>query len=524
MRKHTLLAALLRAPLFMAVLCAALSVFTGCDDLSQSEESGHEGDTVYTVTFDANGGESAVQTRTVSRGKTLGILNMPSEPIRIDYNFSGWYTGQDGSGGQFTDATIVTGSITVYAYWKEARMPLGLSLNAALTWIERNAVGGGSYTITLKNDETIASKRLFYKEGTVGITLRGDTTERTVSLTTVGPLFTLEKGVTLILDTNVTLQGSSDNTDSLVTVSGGTLVMKAGSKITGNTASGSYYDGGGVYVFWGSTFTMNGGEISGNSSSRGGGVSVDGTFTMYGGKISGNSGGGVYVSRGTFTMSGGEISGNSASSVGGGVYVSSGTFTMYGGKISGNTASFYTTASSGGGVYVHGGAFTMSNGEISGNTVSGSSYDSGGGVSIWSDGTFTMGGGKISGNIASYGGGVDAGGTFTMDGGEISGNTASYGGGGVYVTGTFTMDGGEISGNTASSYHGGGVNVTGTFTKQGGTIYGSDGSELKNTAASGDGQAVYIYVDYLSTRIRNFTAGPADDLDSRVGGAAGGWE
>ena len=65
-------------------------------------------------------------------------------------------------------------------------------------------------------------------------------------------------------------------------------------------------------------------------------VAGSGTFTMEGGEISGNesamSGGGVGVAgSGTFTMEGGEISGNTAQGAGGGVLVlESGTFTMSG--------------------------------------------------------------------------------------------------------------------------------------------------------------------------------------------------
>jgi formylglycine-generating enzyme required for sulfatase activity len=115
-----------------------------------------------------------------------------------------------------------------------------------------------------------------------------------------------------------------------------------------------------VRVYNGGTFTMAGGEISGNTTYTGGGVDNSGTFTMTGGEISGNTaysyGGGVYVrNSGTFTMAGGEISGNTASSSGGGVG-NSGTFTMTGGEISGNTAS-----SSGGGVD-NSGTFTKNNG------------------------------------------------------------------------------------------------------------------------------------------------------------------
>jgi hypothetical protein len=141
-----------------------------------------------------------------------------------------------------------------------------------------------------------------------------------------------------------------------------------------------------------------------------------------GAKISGNTGGGVDVSSGSFTMSGGEISGNTGG-LGGGVYVSSGSFTMSGGEISGNTDS-----SSGGGVYVSGGgSFTMSGGEISGNTAS--SGLSGGGVFVWG-GSFEMSGGEISGNTSSSGGGVYVNeGTFTKTalGGVVYGSDAPEG-------------------------------------------------------------------------------------------------
>jgi hypothetical protein len=285
--------------------------------------------------------------------------------------------------------------------WEET-MPTDLSLADSLTWISNNAVEGGNYTITLSANDSIAPKTLSYSGKHVSITLTGDSTERTVSLSSTGSLFTVESGVTLTLGNNLTLQGKSANTAALVTVNtGGTLVMNTGSKVSGNTSSVS----GGVDVY-GGTFTMSGGAISGNTVSS-----------------SSGAGGGVFVSSGTFTMSGGTISGNTSSSsgAGGGVYVSSnGTFTMSGGTISGNTAS----SGAGGGVFVD-------------------------------SGTFTMSGGAISGNTSYYGGGVfvDSG-TFTMSGGTISGNTASYYGGGVYVSSssTFTkQSGGTIYGSNASS-------------------------------------------------------------------------
>ena len=236
--------------------------------------------------------------------------------------------------------------------------------------------------------------------------------------------------------------------------------------------------GGGVYISGNSTFTMNGGTISGNTANNGGGVGVDndGTFTMNGGTISGNTanfdGGGVGVDNdGTFTMNGGTISGNSAYDWGGGVYVrNNSTFTMEGGTITDNTAKTF-----GGGVYVAYGTFTMTGGTISNNSaVYNDDGGNGGGVGVNNYGTFTMNGGTISGNTATVGGGVgvDNYGTFTMNGGTISDNTANYGGG-VYVhSSTFTMSGGTISDNMASG-NGGGVSVYGTFTMNGGTIAGN---------------------------------------------------
>jgi fibronectin type 3 domain-containing protein len=262
--------------------------------------------------------------------------------------FSGSASGVPSNKGFFKGATFATA------------IKIGnQTLEQSLSYISSNAVSGDKYYIVLGADETVAPKNLTYSNKTVGITLLADGVERTIQLASNGSLFTVNRGVTLTLENNVTLKGRTDNSVSLVKInSSGTLIMNGG-KISGNTAS-SY--GGGVYVISSSTFEMNGGEISGNTaSSYGGGVFVSssGTFEMSDGQISGNtastSGGGVYVGGGTFDMNGGVISGNTASS-GGGVHVRIGTFEMSGGEISGNTASSYY----GGGVYVYTGTFIKS--------------------------------------------------------------------------------------------------------------------------------------------------------------------
>jgi len=167
------------------------------------------------------------------------------------------------------------------------------------------------HTITLFEDQWLEEWILYAKRH---ITLRGSGAERTVSLDGGGSLFIVGPGVTLVLDENVTLHGHCDNFAPLVRVDeDGTLLMRDGSLITGNTAH--FESGGGVLVGHGGTFNMEGGEIHGNEAADGGGVFVDGgVFNMKGGTIFGNeayTGGGVYVGEGgSFNMSGGIIVGN----------------------------------------------------------------------------------------------------------------------------------------------------------------------------------------------------------------------
>jgi hypothetical protein len=477
--------------------------------ISGNTSSSYYGGGVYVNggTFTMSGGEISGNSASLGGGVSVssgtftkqsgGIIYGANASSTLKNTATGGYSYGHAvyvSGSQMRNFTVGTGvplnstQSGTAGGWAES-MPDNLPLNESLAWLSAKATEGGAYTVTVSDSETIGPISLSYGGKTVSITLVGGTAERTVSLGSNGSLFTVGSGVTLKLGNNITLRGRSGNTSALVRVeSGGKLEMNSGSKISGNA----------------------------NSSSS-----------------ASTTGGGVYVAGGTFTMSGGEISGNtaatsgpsSATAYGGGVYVASGTFTMSDGEISGNTASATSYYSGGGGVYVASGStFTMSGGTINGNKAVSSYHSSGGGVQV--DGTFTMSNGTISGNnVSNRGGGVCVtNGTFTMNGGTISSNTATYDGGGVRLeSGTFTMKQGAISGNTASS--GGGVSVaSGTFTKQsGGIIYGSDeSSSLKNTASSDSyGHAVYVS---SGSKKRNSTAGVGVTMDSMTTGTDGGWE
>jgi uncharacterized repeat protein (TIGR02543 family) len=284
-----------------------------------------------TVTFDQNNtdtGSAAANppTMTVTAPAT-STETLPEPPTRPNYNFTGWNTAANGSGTAFTEATPVTGNITVYAQWQSCIVP-GANLAAKLTWLQTNAISNGVYTIEMTGNDSAYQQSLSYSGRTnVTILIKGDTAMRTINNSnTTFYIFDVKEGVTLILDNNITLQGYNDTYGyPTVYISDGALVMRNGSVVSG----GSH----GVYVLNGGAFTMEGGKIT---ASVGRGVNMGvGTFTMTGGKISGNSRG-VHLGSGTFNMINGEISNNNGSDNGGGVYVDGGTFTMSGGAISGN--------------------------------------------------------------------------------------------------------------------------------------------------------------------------------------------
>jgi|GEM_PF-786921 len=251
--------------------------------------------------------------------------------------------------------------------------PPGTGLAAQLAWLRNSAQSGHDYLIEITGNETLTPQTLPTGRSDLTITLRGSDAMRIVRLYGNGTIFTVGSGVTLVLDRNITLSGATDNDRAVVEVNtGGALVMNTGARITGNANDSTEFEteGGGVRVNAGGMFTLNGGEIFGNSSARnGGGVFVyfGGTLIMNYGEISRNSargagGGAVILDGGTFVMNYGEISGNTADGGGGGVG-NAGTFYMHGGINSGNTTSWL-----GGGV-LNFGVFRASGGIIHGGGV-----------------------------------------------------------------------------------------------------------------------------------------------------------
>jgi len=299
-------------------------------------------------------------------------------------------------------------------------------INDALNYINTNAVNNDKYMILLTINETVTEKTLNYSGKNVEITLFGGGNEITLTQSASGNIFIIGSGAVLNLD-NITLAGNNSNSSARIQINAsGSFKMNDGSKIIGAST------GNGVNVS-GGTFTMNNGTIKTNS--RGVNITDTGTFTMNNGTISNNISGGVNVSgTGIFIINDGVISENNSSTYGGGVSVNGGSFTMNGGAISNNSVE-HNTYGYGGGVYIaQNAAFTMTGGRISNNKAKL------GGGGLFSVGTTNFSGGSISSNKTDgTGGGVVLnGGTFTMSGGVINGNSAADLGGGVFIwKGTF---------------------------------------------------------------------------------------
>ncbi|MCR4648794.1 MAG: DUF4214 domain-containing protein [Lachnospiraceae bacterium] len=261
-----------------------------------------------------------------------------------------------------------------------------------------------------------------------------------------------------------------------------------GGNIYGNTAK----SGAGVYCH-GGTFVLNGGTISNNSTSGGNGGGVmaySGSFTMNGGSITGNysafNGGALVLNGGPsgseFTMNGGTISNNSSKNVGGAIYSIDSNIYLEDGIIKGNNSD-----TSAGGVYIVAGSLYMSGGTIMNNEA----VSNGGGINVTYANCY-ISGGTIKGNIVKgNGGGIYLyNGGLKFSGGEITGNIAeTNSGGGLYsYDSVLIMSGGKISDNT--SREGGGLSL---YNEERDYKFTIDGGIIKDNSSKESGDDVYIY-------------------------------
>lgn len=316
----------------------------------------------YNITFETNGG-SAVASQVINKGDKV---TKPADPTKEAGLDAGLYEGEvdpdNGSvafGGWFTDPectqaydfnTVPTADLTLYAKWNSAGpQPIDLSGYEPsdpskiedVMWVAFDYLNSlelsekKTYTYVVAEDNGYANARVIHNAN-VTIRVVGKGEPRKLSHGWADAIFKCEEGL-LIIGKNIIVSGNCGGSAALLIERGdgvdmpaGTgIVMEDGSKISGVTGMGRAI----VYVNnGGGTFTMKGGEISGNalnvaaSSTFGGTIAVNwGYVVIEGGVIKDNvvectngneaiGGAGSFPKRwnNSFVKTGGTISGNTA--------------------------------------------------------------------------------------------------------------------------------------------------------------------------------------------------------------------
>lgn len=383
-----------------------------------------------------------------------------------------------------------TGNITI-AKW--------IKLNLNKHKIEGNVdvdLSGKKDEATSQDGETDAGKKVEIVDGTItgakdsGVKIIGADVELK-DVTITGNKGTYGGGVSIDKKSNVTFTDCT---------------------ITGNEAA---RNGGGIYAKGGSTVTVNGGSISGNSAagtpwgtSGGGGIYAEGgstvnlnDTTIADNHVTGNygSGGGVRVNNGTLSADHVKILENTTNSNGGGISVKDSVLTVTDSEIRNNVAG----GSNGGGVEIIGSTtdnkeHTITNTEITDN----SAEERGGGVYV-EQASITIKDSTLDNNHAKHtdgsqasseGGGlsVRGGKDVTLDNTKVTNNSAKDGGG-IWVrddvdTNVTIKNNCKITGNK-SVYAGGGVMVRQDFNKKIGISI--ENSTIENNSAA-NGGGIYL--------------------------------
>ncbi len=195
-------------------------------------------------------------------------------------------------------------------------------------------------TITGPGANTLAvsgnfSSRVFHVNGSETVNISG-LTIKNGSITNLGGGIYLEFGTTLTVN-NCTITGNSSQSDGGGAYEGyGTLTFN-NCMISGNTASGS---GGGIFHGSGSLLVM-GSTVSGNNAMWGGGLSFGAYDSCINSTFAGNHasviGGAMYGFSATAGITNCTIDGNTANSSPGGIFLGSGTATVRNCIIAGNS-------------------------------------------------------------------------------------------------------------------------------------------------------------------------------------------
>ena len=349
-----------------------------------------------------------------------------------------------------------------------------LSLREAIQVVNNGSLTGlsvgterGRVTGTLGSNDTIQFTSGL--SGTIGLSLGELMITRPVTI--IGP-----GGNILTIDAT---PNDSTPTSNLgdgsrvfnISIGSGTVDLR-GLRITGGDVSG---DGGAIFSSGGNLIVRDS-TVTGNfATNHGGGISSYGTLEIISSTISSNGvtsnyygtgGGGINFSGTTMSVTGSTISGNTVNHQGGGVLSSyAGTITFTNTNITGNQVlgtPYY--GGTGGGVFVSG----ASSFKVTGGSISNNSAVDGGGLNLSVFGSQPNSGielmsAVISGNTASNSGGgllINTSNVFKVVNSVITNNTASAGNGGglnLSLAGGMEFSATTVSNNVASNGDGGGM-------------------------------------------------------------------
>ena len=273
------------------------------------------------------------------------------------------------------------------------------------------------------------------------LTINAQLNSRIFSITALTGNYTF-RGLTL---TNGRTSGGEDGGAIRSATSGDVLIES--SSITGNSTTGNFAHGGGIYT--NGNLTIKDSSITSNSTtgtqSAGGGIYVLSDYlSLYDSTVSNNttigvesSGGAIAVPNSSVTLTRSTISGNStagADAVGGGI--SAYYTTLVGSTVSGN----HTTGNSAHGGGIFGYQVTLYNSTVSGNSTSGDDSN-GGGIATDDGGTVTLAQSTVTNNQttnsnSSSGGLYVANGGVTLAGSIVSANAAVGGNPDVLASGS----------------------------------------------------------------------------------------
>jgi|GEM_PF-4952935 len=403
--------------------------------------------------------------------------------------FVGWFTAGGYAGGtsRVSERTVFTADTTLFARW----LTLGeIEAGSVAAQIAALHTGGLPFAATITvnpgpadrvgpSDERIGPQLLYFGGREITITLQGmretlldywgnpvyppNESFTVLQLREPGAMFTVGRGVTLILR-DVQVWGFDLNyTSAIVIENGGRVIIGDNAYVAYNSTFSTSY-GGGITVQPGGELRMEGGRIFGQFVRH---PRIGANLVM--------GGAGVWVRGGRFEMTGGSIGGlgiplqaNLSFGGGGAVMVShGGHFEMTAGLIYDNMAvvgAGVFVSGRGGGIFdpgdfdvgLPGGTFAMR-----GVTVSSANgfapddlldhyFD---GIEGWDSPTPPWEGASIRNNLTfNWGGGVSValGGRFDMHGGFIIDNEG-WDGAGVHNDGTFIMHDGFIAFNDANN-------------------------------------------------------------------------